>query len=132
MHHVMSVAPGMRTVAAGEPAPAISNDHGPAHRGWDDRCPTTDVERLGTPGHHDPHDGRFAGERPHSIDIDGSGVIQLPGSAAGCERIRIHRHRDVWTFAGHGRPLGKVEPLAADLAERVGPALCRRSVVRRA
>jgi hypothetical protein len=67
-----------------------------------------------------------------TIDLDRSGVIQLAGSAAGRNRIRINRHRDVWTLAGHGQPLGQVEPLTADLAERIGPALHGRPVVRRA
>ena len=44
--HVVRVAPGLRTVAAGESAVAVPHDDRPTHGGWHDRRPAAHVERF--------------------------------------------------------------------------------------
>ena len=43
------------------------------------------------------------------------------------ERGEVHRHHYVWALTGNHRTLREVEPLPADLTERVGSALAGRA-----
>jgi len=57
-------------------------------------------------------------------------VIQIRGSSTRVsDHLGIDGHRDVWAFASHTRPIREIEPLSADLAKRVGPALSGRSAL---
>jgi hypothetical protein len=64
------------------------------------------------------------------LRVDRSDVIQLAGAAFAISKgITVDRHADVRSLPGHLRPVGRVQPLPADLAQGVGPSLGQRSVV---
>jgi hypothetical protein len=78
----------------------------------------------------DPRDRRVARDPAGRPRIDRFGVLQARTTAdATLERVEVHRDRHVRALAadpGANRP---VEPLPADLAERVGPPLRRRAAI---
>jgi hypothetical protein len=74
---VMRVAPGMRSVTAREPATAVTDDHGTADSGGDDRCAPADVERLRAAFEHHAHDRRVAGDPASHLGRHGTDVVEL-------------------------------------------------------
>ncbi len=65
---------------------------------------------------------------PRGFGGDRTCVLELTGRTA-FERPQIDVDDDVRSLAGNARPIGRGEPLPADLAQRVGPALPGRSPV---
>ena len=74
-------------------------------------------------------DASHASRRANSGVIVPTSSSDAPPTARACSASRIHRHHHVWAFATDRRTFGEVQPLATDLAERVGTALCRQARV---
>jgi hypothetical protein len=75
--NVMRVTPGVRSIAAGEPAVSVPNDQGAAHRRRHDWGAPADVQWFGPPGQHDAHHRGIAGDAAGRLDADRAHVIEL-------------------------------------------------------
>lgn len=98
--NVMRVAPAGWAIASGEPAAAISNGDGAAHRRRHDLRPATDVERL-RPCIRD-HAGYGCVARPSScgLSVIAPDVLELaPPADSALERVEVERHHDMRTLA---------------------------------
>ena len=118
----------MRTITPRESAPPVTHDHGASHRRRDHRGSPTDVERLGAGVHHDPEHRGVARDPPRDLTGDRTHVVELGRTLPG-EGGRVNRDGEVGSFSTHDRAVDPIEPLAADLPESVGSALCWRTRV---
>ncbi len=122
VHHVVSVAPGGRTIAPGEPALSISDHHSSAHGGQNDWGPPH-VQRLRAGAEDYPAHRGVTGPRPGGFMTDRSQVIELGGFSAAPECLKPHGHGHVGPLPADLRPIRGVQPPPADLSQGVGPAL---------
>jgi hypothetical protein len=128
MTNVMRVAPAGRSNTAGERTPAITNRNRASKRGRHHLGLPSHVERLGGGIGDDAGDVRVA--RPSSRRLGGhrAGVLESTSPAEpALKRLEVHGHHDVRALTGHHRTVGEVEPLPADLTERIRPALGGRA-----
>jgi hypothetical protein len=124
MISMMRVAPARRSITAGEGAPAVANRDRPSKRGRHHLGVPSDVERLGGGTGDDAAHGGVTCELPGGLAVDPSDVFQVePTAGTPLERGDIHRHHHVGALTGNQRTLSEVEPLPADLTERVRTAL---------
>ena len=130
MHDVVCVAPCVRTVAAGEPAVPVPHDHRSAHGRRDHGRTAPDVERFRAPGHHHTHHRGVARDPTRGLRVDRADVVELAHRVLGtAQHLGTDRDRHVRALSGHARAVGPIQPLAADLAERVGSALRWRAII---
>ena len=124
MINMVRVAPAGRSITAGEGAPAVANgDRAPKRRRHDLGLPS-DVQRLrAAVGDHPAHGG-VTRKLPGGLAAQPSNVFQVERAAGTpLERGDVHRHHHVRALTGNQWTLSEVEPLPADLTERIGPAL---------
>ena len=127
---MMGIAPALRSIASRKPATFVTKRHRSSQRGGSDGRPPPDLEGLGRSPHD--HSGDRCVARPPSCGFrrDRPGVVELAARPRhALERLEIHRHNDVWSLSGDDRPVGRVEPTPADLAECVGSTLSGRTRV---
>jgi hypothetical protein len=102
--YVVRVAPGLGTITSREPAVAVTDDHGPSHRRWDDRGAPAHVEWLGASGHHDPHHRGIAGDPSRGTGRDRACVIELRRAFLTREILDSDGHAQVRSFSTDVRP----------------------------
>jgi hypothetical protein len=66
---------------------------------------------------------------PDRADRDRTHIVHLADPVPAGKRVRRHGDRDVWELAADGGPVRPVEPLTADLAERIGATLSGGAIV---
>src|SRR5215211_3632481 len=128
--NVMGVAPAGRSSAAGEPEPPVTHHDRSSEAGRHDLGAAAELERLGVfPRDHPDHIG-VAGEAASGFGRDLADVLQLRALPRTLDqRLEIDRDHHVRALAADGRTLARGEPLATDLAERIGSALRGRAKV---
>jgi hypothetical protein len=102
--YVVRVAPGLGTITSREPAVAVPDDHGPSHRGWDDRGAPSHVQGLGASGHHDPHDRGVAGDPSRGTRRDRTRMVELRRAFLTREILDSDGHAQVRSFSTDVRP----------------------------
>ena len=124
MINMMRVAPARRSITAGKRAPAVANGDRPSKRERHDLGLPSHVQRLGGGIGDDAAHGGVTRELPRGLAVDPSTVFPVePAAGTPLERGDIHRHHHVGALTGNQRTLSEVEPLPADLTERVRTAL---------
>jgi hypothetical protein len=83
MHDVVCITPGLRTIATGEAAMPIPDDHRSPQRHRHDRGASSDIERLRARSHHETQHGGVARHLPGGTDVYRPRVVELGWSEPG-------------------------------------------------
>jgi hypothetical protein len=101
------VAPRLGSIAAREPAVAITHDHRAPHRGWHDRRPPADVQGLGASGYHHAHHRGVARDALRGLGAHRTDVVELAhrgGSVLNAGRLRGLAYQSVGSIMALTHP----------------------------